>query len=89
MIRELLSNSSKEGEEIRRNILIQAEKESQELLKQSQRKGKKIQSEAQEEIKKSIVENALLLTEKILKQEISAKNQQKLIDEFIDNLNEQ
>ncbi|WHP38919.1 MAG: hypothetical protein QJQ54_02700 [Mollicutes bacterium] len=88
MMSELMLFNKKEIQHIRKNVLLQAEKEKNDLINHGQLKARQIQLGAQAEIKKTIVENSLLLTEKILKQKITVQNQQKLINDFMENLNE-
>ena len=96
---EKLSGADAEAGAILKNAVAVARAREKEILEEADERARGIikraeadaileKQKAREEIKAEIVEVSALLSEKMLEREISARDHEKLIDSFIDNIGE-
>ena len=85
---EIIHSAVQSAKDREKDILTEAKSEADRILKRAEENAALELKKAENTIKKEIVEVSTLLSEKILKREISAEDHQTLIDDFINGIGE-
>ncbi len=67
-------------------IILDAKKEAQEIVNDASIQAQKAKEEAEGEIKDQIVDTAILVSKEVLKREVSKEDNNKIVDDFIKEL---
>ena len=85
---EIIDNAKVEAENQKQEILKSAEDEVLEMKKRAERDIKQSEEDAKEAIRQKMVEIALDATSEILKRNVNDEDNEKLVDEFIKEIDE-
>ena len=85
---EIIHSAVQSAKDREKDILTEAKSEADRILKRAEENAALELKKAENTIKDEIVEVSTLLSEKILKREISAEDHQTLIDDFINGIGE-
>lgn len=85
---EIIHSAVQNAKEREKDILTEAKSEADRILQRAEENAALELKKAENTIKDEIVEVSTLLSEKILKREISAEDHQSLIDDFINRIGE-
>lgn len=85
---EILSDAKKDAVVAHEEIIKKTEEEIVELKASAVEDIEKSKIKAEDEIRSSIIDVAFHASEKILMREVNSKDNKKIVDEFIDNLDE-
>lgn len=83
---KIIENATKEGNERKQEIILQANKEAENKIKEADEIIKKNQAEAKNEIKNELSDIAIDLSSKILEREVNEGDNKKLIDDFVNKM---
>ncbi len=83
---KIIENATKEGNERREEIILKANQEAENKIKEADEIIKKNKIEAKNEIKNELSDIALDLSSKILEREVNQTDNKKLIDDFVDKM---
>lgn len=86
---QILQNAVQNARDREKDILTEAKTEADRILRRAEENAAMELKKAESSIKNEIVEVSAKLSEKILKREISAKDHEKLIDSFINEIGEE
>ena len=86
---QILQNAVQNARDREKDILTEAKTEADRILRRAEENAAMELKKAENSIKNEIVEVSAKLSEKILKREISAKDHEKLIDSFINEIGEE
>lgn len=85
--RKIKEEAENQALEVRKNILLKAEEEAQAKKEKALRDIEKQKLEAKEDIHREIVDVALLAAQKIVGREIDEKDNTRLVEDFINEVN--
>ena len=88
LTKQMLSDANARSLEEKRTILQEAEMLRQQMLQETKLEINQVQKKAKKEIEQAILSNAVQLSEKLLIASLDAKKHQRLINDFLDSLNE-
>lgn len=83
---KILADARKRGEELKTEILTDAKKEAESIRVRAKEDIDREKSAAFESIRSETGEMALLIASKIMEKEMNVKNQDRLVDQFIDEV---
>lgn len=83
----IVENARKEAETIKEQTIAQAKDEAIRLKKDAEKDIEMSKKQAQDDINKSIIEVAIKASEKVLEREVDSKDNEKLIDDFLNEMN--
>lgn len=83
---EIIEQAKKEAIDEKKKILESADAEANKIKNKSLDDIKKMKDDAKEEIKKEIIDVALIASSKVLEREVSKEDNERLIDDFIENI---
>ncbi|NOQ19099.1 MAG: F0F1 ATP synthase subunit B [Desulfobacterales bacterium] len=83
---EIVDDYIKQGNETKAKILKEAERTAEKLQAQAQRNIEHEFDKAKQKLQQEVVESSLQKAEESLKKEITAQDQDKLVDEYIDKV---
>ena len=86
---QILQNAVQNARDREKDILTEAKTEADRILRRAEENAAMELKKAESSIKNEIVEVSAKLSEKILQREISAKDHEKLIDSFINEIGEE
>lgn len=86
IIKETVEKIKKEAEKEKAEIILRAKKEKEKLLEEAKKMAELESKKIKEEAKKEIFQTVLEITEKILKEKVDLKRDEKIIKEVINNL---
>ena len=83
---KIIENATKEGNERKEEIILKANKEAENKIKEADEIIKKNKTEAKNELKIELSGIALDLSSKILEREVNENDNKKLIDDFVNKM---
>ncbi len=83
---KIIENATKEGNERKEEIILRANKEAENKIKEADEIIKKNKIEAKNELKNELSDIALDLSSKILEREVNENDNKKLIDDFVNKM---
>ncbi|RME49312.1 MAG: hypothetical protein D6795_11795 [Deltaproteobacteria bacterium] len=86
---ELRAEVRKEAEEEKARILTQARKSAERIVAEAHRTVEQETRQARHEIRRFMVENAVELAERVLREKMTEKDQQKLVNDYLVTIEEQ
>ncbi|MDD3940745.1 MAG: F0F1 ATP synthase subunit B [Minisyncoccales bacterium] len=86
--KQILSEAEKESEKRREKTMQALDEVKKELLLKAEKEAEDLKSKEMEKTKRDIVENSILLAEQILKNKIDKDENSKIINNYLNSLNE-
>lgn len=86
--KQILSDAEKEAERRKEKTMQALDEVKKELLLKAEKEAEDLKSKETEKTKKEIVENSILLAEQILKNKIDKEEDSKIINNYLNSLNE-
>ena len=86
--KQILSEAEKEAERRKEKTMQALDEVKKELLLKAEKEAEDLKSKETEKTKKEIVENSILLAEQILKNKIDKEENGKIINNYLNSLNE-
>lgn len=86
--REIVENGREKGEEERERIIEEARDEADSMIDEAEDQIEREKREAFQKVEGEIGELALILTEKLLREEIDEEDHRRIVDEFMDKVDE-
>ncbi len=83
----IVENARKEAEAIKEQTIAKAKAEAIRIKKDAEKDIEMSKKQAQDDINKSIIEVALKASEKVLEREVDSKDNEKLIGDFLEEMN--
>lgn len=83
---EIIGTSKQEGLVLKKEIMDIAKEQSDEMLDKAREQIESEKIQMQEDIKNEIIETSILAAEKIIEQKLSTKDNKKMVEELISNL---
>ena len=83
----IVENARKEAEAIKEQTIAKAKDEAIRIKKDAEKDIEMSKKQAQDDINKSIIEVALKASEKVLEREVDSKDNEKLIGDFLEEMN--
>ncbi|MDD2909443.1 MAG: F0F1 ATP synthase subunit B [Candidatus Pacebacteria bacterium] len=86
--KQILSDAEKEAERRKEKTMQALDEVKKELLLKAEKEAEDLKSKETEKTKREIVENSILLAEQILKNKIDKEEDSKIINNYLNSLNE-
>lgn len=86
--KQILSDAEKEAERRKEKTMQALDEVKKELLLKAEKEAEDLKSKETEKTKREIVENSILLAEQILKNKIDKEENSKIINNYLNSLNE-
>jgi len=86
--KQILSEAEKEAERRKEKTMQALDEVKKELLLKAEKEAEDLKSKETEKTKREIVENSILLAEQILKNKIDKEENSKIINNYLNSLNE-
>lgn len=83
---EIVENGREKGEEERERIIEEARDEADSMINEAENKIERERREAFEEVESEVGDLALTLTEKLLREELDEDDHRRIVDEFMDKV---
>lgn len=87
--REIVEEGREKGEQVREDIIAEAENEAESMLESARSTIEQERREAFQSVRRDVGDLAVRLAEKILREEIDEEDHSRLIDEFMDEVGEE
>ena len=85
-VRDLLAQAQADGQQLATRIRLQAQEEAEEIKERATREIEQSRRDAVEQVRSEAANLSVLIAEKILRREVTADDQQRLIDASLDEM---